>query len=226
MEAIELKRGLLNWTLANSGAEHRDYLGMSAIGQCSLRLYKQMIYGREWSTSDHLYCERGYAEEQRTLMKLASLDGIDISQLPLFPYAAFRARLNELIARRQGCLGPDREFSDFGGRFQGHSDGSWEGDLLEIKSVTQGKLESIRGSGKLPRENYQQVQCMLHYGRYQRALVIYVARDTGDQFVLTVRYSEQVGEALKLKATTILEAVDHRVAPECECGWCEAGSRG
>jgi hypothetical protein len=221
MEAIELKRMFLNWALANSGAEHRDYLGMSAIGQCPLRLYKQMVQGREWSTKDHLYCERGYAEEQRALMKLAALDGIDISRLPLYPYAAFRARLNELIAERQGCLGPNREFVDFGGRFQGHSDGSWDGDLLEIKSVTQPKLEAIRADGRLPGENYYQVQCMMHYGGYSRAMMVYVARDTGEMQMMLARRNERAGEAMRLKAATVLEAVEHKTPPECECRWCE-----
>lgn len=222
MEAIELKRGLLNWTLANSGAEHRDYLGMSAIGQCPLKLYKQMIQGREWSTNDHLYCELGYAYEQRVLLKLAAIDGMEVARLPLYPYAAFRAALHMMIDERKGLLGPGREFSDFGGRFQGHSDGEWDGDLLEIKSVTQGKLESIKASGRLPHENYSQIQCMMHYGNYRRALAVYVARDTGETYVLTVRRNEQIGESLVLKAATILEAVEYKTPPECECDWCEA----
>lgn len=221
MEAVELGRGLLNWTLANSGAEHRDYLGMSAIGQCPLKLYRQLVRGREWSTRDHLYCELGYAAEQRVLMKMAALDGIDISRLPLFPYAAFRATLHQLIEERRGCLGPGREWSDFGGKFQGHSDGEWDGDLLEIKSVTREKLEGIRASGRLPSENYQQIQCMMRYGNYRRALAVYVARDTGEQFVLQVRRNDEVGDALRLKAATILEAVEQRTPPECECNWCE-----
>ena len=225
MEARDLKYSLLNWTYANSGIERRTYLGMSKIGHCSLRLYKEMIYGREATARDHLYCERGYAEEQRILMKLAAIDGIDIAQLPLFPYAAFRARLNELIAVRQGCLGPDREFSDFGGRFQGHSDGSWEGDLLEIKSVGADKFDRIRQGSRLPSENYYQVQCYLHYGGYNRALVFYINRDTGDIYTRTIYYQEHIGEMLHLKAATILEHVDYRQPPPCDCGLCDTEDR-
>lgn len=225
MEARDLKYAFLNWSCANSGIERRAYLGMSKIGQCSLRLYQEMIYGREVTTRDHLYCERGYAEEQRFLMKLAAIDGLDIAQLPLFPYAAFRARLNELIAARGGSLGPDREFSDFGGRFQGHTDGSWDGDLVEIKSVSAEKFDRIRQGNRLPSENFSQVQCYLRYGNYRRALVFYVNRDTGDLYTRTIYYQEHIGDMLYLKAATILEHVEYQQPPPCDCGRCDTDDK-
>ena len=222
MQPEELGKRLLNYTVANSGAEHRAYLGMSAIGQCRLALYRAMVYGRPWTTQQHLYCERGYAAEQRVLLKLAALDGLDITTLPVWPYPAFRTALDALIARREtsGLLGPAREYSDMGGRFLGHTDGSWDGDLLEIKSTTGYKLAQI--NGRIPDQNYWQVQTYLHYGRYRRALVVYLAVDTNQVKVVPVRYNENVAEMACLKAAEVLEAVDHRQPPGCDCGRCEA----
>ncbi len=214
-----LQTQLVNWTMTHCGVEHREYLGMHSIGRCPLKLYRQLIYGRQWTTEDRLMMEGGYLEEQRILLKLASLDGIDVSQLPLFPYDAFRARLNGLIAQRKGRLGPNEAFSDFGGRFQGHSDGSWDGHLLEIKSVIAARLP-VRG-GRIPNNHYWQIQAYMYYGQYRRAIVIYVARDTRQMRVLNVPYSEKVAELARIKAGEVLEAVERKQPPECMCGYCE-----
>ncbi len=58
----------------------------------------------------------------------------------------------------------------------------------------------------------------MHYGQYSGATLIYTARDTGELFVLNLRYQNHIAERMVLKATTILEAVYHRLPPHCECG--------
>lgn len=199
MDSKELKNRLFTWTLQHSGAEHRTYLGMSGIGLCSRVLYNQMLQGREWTTRDHLNCYLGYLFERDILARLAALNPGDL-------------------------LKPGREFSDFGGRFMGHSDGELDGQLLEIKSVLQTKLDYIQSAGRIPNQHYNQVQCYMHYGDYSQATVIYVARDTGEMYVTSIRRSIHVGETLRLKAATILEAVDARIPPDCDCGRCESRS--
>jgi hypothetical protein len=199
MNAVDLKQNLLNWTLANSGAECRTYLGMSAIGNCPLQLYNNMIYGRDWTTGQHLMCYEGYLHERDILDRLQALNGSQI--------------------------GPGRELSAFGGRFQGHTDGEWDGDLLEIKSTRPETLNQIWETGRLPMRHFWQVQCYMHYGHYRQAYVIYKVRDTGDLYVARLRYLNHIGEKCHLKASAVLEAVDHQQPPECECGRCEMFAR-
>lgn len=221
MEASELGRRLLNYTVANSGAEHRSYLGMSAIGHCPLKLYRELVYGRVWNTQQHLYCERGYAAEQRILLKLAGLAGLETTRLPGYPFAAFRAALDDLTRQAGGPLGPAETFSDMGGRFVGHTDGSWEGDLLEIKSTSGYKLAQL--GEKVSPNHYWQAQAYMRYGGYRRTLFVYLAVDTNQVKIVPVRFNERLAEAVRLKAATILEAVERREPPDCECGRCGAG---
>lgn len=215
---------LLNHTMQHSGVEVRTYLGMSGIGRCPLFLYRELIQGRDWTTEQKFYCELGYWKEAEILIKLAVIDGLDVSKLSVFPYAKFRQDLDELCRQRKGSnpakpgfLGPSEEFVDFGGRFKGHSDGSWDGDLLEIKSTIAEKLPL---NGMLPDQYYWQVQAYLHYGNYREAKVIYVARDTGEFRVIYVGRNDRIGEMVRQKAAMILEAVDLGQPPICECGRC------
>ena len=193
MKPGELHKKLLLQTTANSGLEVRSYLGMSRIGACSRKLYREMYQGRSWTTQDHLYCHLGYLFEQSILDRLKAID--------------------------PDLLGPSREFKDFADRFKGHSDGSWDGDLLEIKSVVDTKMPT---NGRVPHLHFWQVQTYMKYGGYKKAQIIYVARDTGNLNVVPVRFNEKIAEMACLKAATILEAVDNRQIPECECGWCKS----
>lgn len=196
MSASQLSTQLVQWTVQNSGAEHRDYLGMSQIGRCPLELYHQLLKGRAWNAQDHFYCYLGYLFENDIRTRLQGLD--------------------------PARLGPGRAFSDFNGRFQGHTDGEWDGQLLEIKSVTASRLAPIRAAHRVPIQHYQQSQIYMHYGRYQYATLIYIARDTGVIYVTSLAYRDYLADQLKLKAATILEAVDYQSPPDCECGFCRA----
>lgn len=193
--ANDLRKQLLNWTLTHSGAEFRDYLGMSRIAECPRLLYDELLYGRDWSTAAHLLCYQGYLHERDVLARLQAMNGHQ--------------------------LGPGRQFSDFGGRFRGHSDAEWDGDLLEIKSTVSQDLDRIRENKHLSVRHFWQIQTYMHYGRYARALVVYVARDTGYLYVAQIRYLEHIAERARLKASVILEAIDHKEPPDCECGHCK-----
>ena len=192
MNASKLNSMLVNWTMNNSGIEYRDYLGMSAIGDCRLKLYTRMIQGQRFNLQDHLFCYEGYLAERDIIERLRSLDA--------------------------SALGPSQEFSDFGGRFQGHTDGSWDGDLLEVKSVA--KTEWLPTTDRIAAKHYWQVQIYMMYGRYEETKMIYKARDTGQMRVVHIKRNHRVGEMARIKAQEILEAVDHRRPPECDCGRC------
>lgn len=191
MHSTELGKKLLNYTITNSGAEHRAYLGMSAIGDCPRQLYLHYISGRQWTTQGHFYCYLGYLFERDLLCRLAAIN----SKL----------------------LRPAQEFSDFGGRFMGHTDGEWDGDLLEIKTTIAEKLPN----GRIPERHYWQLQTYMHYGDYRQAKIIYIARDTGAFVVRNIVRVHKMGELARLKAASILEAADLRQPPECECGRCK-----
>lgn len=191
MHTKDLAKKLLNYTITNSGAEHRTYLGMSAIGRCQRQLYHDLLHGREWTTQAHFYCYLGYLFERDILARLAAID--------------------------PNLLGPGQEFSDFAGRFMGHSDGEWDGDLLEVKSTTEDRLPN----GRIPDQHFWQIQTYMHYGDYARAKIIYIARDTGSFRVRNIDRVHKMGELARIKAATILEAVDLRQPLACECGRCE-----
>jgi len=196
MNANEISDQLLTWTIKNSGAEQRQYLGMSAISSCPAEIYRWMTHGRYWETSAHLSCYSGYLFESDIKHRLMAIYG--------------------------GRLKPGRELvADFDPRFVGHTDGELDDLLLEIKSVTNEKLERIRHiDRRIPRNNYEQVQCYMRHGGYQWAVVVYVARDTGALWAADVPYSVSVAERLDEKARSILAAVDANVAPKCACGRC------
>lgn len=200
MHPFELETQLINWTVRNSGIEVRNYLGMSAIGHCPRYLYYLMLGGREHNIQSHHYCYLGYLFERDILNRLEQLG-------------------REVNGRDAPILKSGREFVDFAGRFQGHTDGEWDGDLLEIKSVRHDRLPGE--NGRLPRTHFWQIQTYMHYGSYRLARVVYVARDTGHIRVVGLRRNEKIGELARLKAATVLEAVDRRRPPPCECGHCK-----
>jgi len=221
MHPMELQNQIHTATMQHSGIEARDYLGMSGIALCPLTLYRQQICGRANELQGHLFCEAGYMEEQRMMCKLAAIDGIDLAGIPAFPYPAFRAELDRRAKAHGGRLGPAEGFSDFGGRLQGHTDGSWDGELLEIKSTIAAKMPK---GFRVMSSHYWQCQIYMYYGGYRRAQVIYIARDTREIKVIGINFNDRVAESARLKAASVLEAVDRREPPDCECGYCEKGN--
>jgi len=197
MNANEISDQLLTWTIKNSGAEHRQYLGMSAISACPTELYRWMTRGRHWDTRSHLSCYSGYLFESDIKHRLMAIYG--------------------------HLLKPGRELvADFDHRYMGHTDGEIDALLLEIKSVTNDKLERIRSvDRRIPRNHYEQVQAYMRHGGYQLAVVVYVARDTGALWTTEITFNKPVAERLDEKARSILAAVDANREPKCTCGRCQ-----
>lgn len=195
--ASQVKQALVEFTVAHSGYEDRTYLGMSRISDCPRVLYSDFLAGhREWDITHHLMCYAGYLWERDVKDRLKAC-GL---------YAEFSER--QIVA----------EFDD---RFRGHSDGEiTDGSLLEIKSVTQAKIETIRVTQRIPTRHFDQVQCYLRHGRYDRGLVVYVARDTSEIYVAQVRPVPDVADRLDRKARDILAAIDAQETPMCTCGRC------
>lgn len=194
----QIKQALVDWTIQHSGYEDRSYLGMSRIGECPRLLYTDFInVQRDWDVAHHMMCYAGYLWESdiKSRLRAAGL------------YADLSER--QLIA-------------EFDERFRGHTDGELlDGSLLEIKSVTQLKIEQIKSTRRIPIKNYHQVQVYLRHGGYKRAQVIYVARDTDDLFVYEVTPNREIQDLLDDKARQILLAVDLGHAPVCQCGRCQ-----
>jgi len=201
MNANQIGDALMKWTIEHSGLENRGYLGMSRIDECPLVLYREMLNGRrDGSWHAHLMCYAGYLWER------------DI-----------KARLQAV-----GLYVPGSEcelVADWDARFRGHTDGTIEGRLLEIKSTHAEKLMRIRSERRLPHQHFSQVQCYMHHGGFAEAIVVYVARDTGELWVTSSHAQERVGLSLDEKARGVLAAVDAwgtsgAKAPECTCGRC------
>ncbi len=198
MNVSDLQNRLLEWTVAHSGAEKRGYLGMSSIGECPRELYRRMVENgqRDWSIEMHLNCYSGYLFERDVRARLQAIGA----------YAPVSER--EIVA-------------DFDPRFRGHCDGElMDGRLLEIKSTVQANLDGIMASRRIPRRHFEQVQMYLHHGHYPAAVVVYVARDTGQMYVAEIRPAKEVVRNLNEKARRVLECVDRAEMPECECGKC------
>ncbi len=200
LNARQVKEALVEWTIAHSGYEDRSYLGMSRIGECPRVLFTDFIkVKRDWDPAHHLLCYAGYLWERdiRTRLRESGL------------YAELSER--EIVA-------------EFDERFRGHIDGELQdGSLLEIKSTVQAKIDTIQATNKIPLKNYQQVQVYLRHGGYDRAQVVYVARDTDELLVYEVRPNRGVQDLMDDKARWVLSAIDEGVAPGCTCGRCEPG---
>ncbi len=202
MNAVTITSQLIDYTVAQSGAEERHYLGMSHIAECPRRLYDMMTSpAKPWPLESHLRCYAGYLWERDVKARLAIL--------------------------RLYVPGSERELiAAFDSRFQGHTDGEIIGDqhdarfLLEIKSTNPDKFSRIFTERRLPTENYHQVQIYLRHGGYPKAYVVYVCRDTGELYTLEVLPNPHLQDILDAKARRVLAAVDSSQPPRCDCGRC------
>ncbi len=195
MKAAVMKQ-VLESSIKDDWDDGRDYLGMSAIGQCPRKLYNDLAKGRRRPKDRGIrYCHEGYLHERDVIERLEAA-GVPVLN-----------QQRELVA-------------GFDERFRGHIDGEVDGDLLEIKSVEDyDALDNIRDKGPRSRDRAQ-VQMYMRYGGYDRALIVYKVRANGELWVAWLRRNDLAGEELERKAHEVLEAVDAGEVPECECGRC------
>ncbi len=195
MNADTLKK-ILDDSASDRFEPDRRYLGMSAIGGCPLKLWREMTYGRDTPDAQALrYFHEGYLHEDDVVARLA--------------------KAGVKIENRQARL-----IAPFDERFAVHIDGTLDGKLIEIKSVNEGRFTEVEIGGKPLREHAAQCQIYMRYSGYGAALIIYKERNKGLVRVIELTRDEAEGERLERKAKEILSSVDTGVEPACTCGWC------
>lgn len=190
---FEIEKELIHWSLRNSGYdEHRDYIGLSTIGDCPRLIYNRYFNRTGISTAGHL--KTRYAYEIERLIK---------------------ERLQQI-----GLYSSGKEISMHNGLVKGHIDGEIEGSLLEIKSVP--RTEYLPTSPMhISTKIYWQIQAYMLYGGYSVTTLIYFARDDGLFKVMAVCRDESLQSRIDQKVVSLVEAVQKQNPPACECGKCE-----
>ena len=178
--------------------QHRKYLGISKISQCPRAAVLEFRNGIVETGAAHRMCYAGY-EQERAVMQLLYNAGVSIGVFPMS---------KEVVA-------------PFDSRLRGHIDGETvDGDLLEIKSVSKFKFDSIQADRIAKFAHLTQVQLYMRYGGWKKAFIVYRCRDTYEHVVIEVPYSESQSEKLEQKAKVILAYIDSGGLPPCECGRC------
>lgn len=204
MQASTLKSILVSSLEKHSGLEQRrPYLGMSGISQCQRKLYFDFVDGRDIpSEQQHWYCWTGYLHEGAVIGLLADL-GVEQRQI-------------EVVA-------------GFDSRFRGHIDYLFNPqEIIEIKSVTWDKFCKVQTENRAEYGHEAQVQMYLRHGGWQRAKIIYIARDVPHRefqgvplWVVETEPRAGMADKLDAKAKGILAAIDSKTPPPCECRWCQ-----
>lgn len=191
MKSIDLQRTLINSTVKNSGHDQRRaYIGLSSIGDCEQIIFDRYFQGTPATIAAHLKTAISY-----------DLEAVLINRLSL---------VNLYI--------PARNIELYDGLVQGHPDGEAAGDLLEIKTIERD--EWIPEPHHLPNRIFFQIQAYMHFGGYQRAHVIYLARDTGALRVIGATHSPEFGLRIEAKISRLVTAVRQVQRPACSCGHC------
>lgn len=174
--------------------EKRDYLGISQVAGCPRRAYNNYMNGMEVNEQTFRMSFAGYDQEHSIRAMLGSWVG---------------AENMEVIA-------------PFDNRLRGHIDGRLDdGSLLEIKSVTVKKFEKVRETRRALNEHFNQCQLYMRYGNFPGAFIIYRCRETYEHLIIHVNYSKPTADKLEEKAKQILQAIDAKQPPACECGYCK-----
>lgn len=119
-----------------------------------------------------------------------------------------RERLDALCLSRHLPLYAPRVISAFGGRLTGHTDGSIENTVIEIKTVPDGKiLREMASRGRVPFKVYSQVNAYMLWGEYRDALVIYEARGDGALWVTHVTPNKDLQKELDSKVRDVLRQI-------------------
>jgi len=188
MRANDLKDALMNWTVLNSGHQNREYIGLSGIGDCEQVIYDRVRRPEKPSVDEHLKFKVGYEFEALVIERLKAL------------------RVYQ----------PSEVISLYDGLVQGHTDGRINADVLEIKSVPSQRFLPV--DGKLPHRVFWQIQAYMHFLQRRWCQVIYIARDTGQICTVGIRYREEIGQEIEVKAGRLVRAVLNYDRPGCTCG--------
>ncbi len=196
MNASSLERNLIEWSVLNSGYdEHRNYIGLSGIGDCSLVIYRKYFNRTGASAESQLKTRYAYEVEQ-----------------------LIQKRLLDMGRSIKGYL-PGKEISLYDGLVQGHTDGEFDEDLLEIKTVPL--FEHIPADGRIPWRPFWQSQAYMLYGNYERSLIIYFGRDYGIFKVFELWRDRRMGDRIMSKVDALVEFVRTKIPPPCDCGKCK-----
>lgn len=190
---MSLETRLVNYTIHHARVANRDlYIGLSRIGECPRQNYfLYFTHGLGQRTeSEMMKFYIGYASEDDVVLRLQAL----------------------------GEYHPGIHISMFDGMVQGHTDGSFDGRLVEIKSIPDEAY--LPKDGKLPQRVWWQVQAYLRYTAFTEAYVIYLARDTGRLRVYEVGEDKEMGRRINNRVHALIRAIDNRVPPPCGCGKC------
>ena len=195
-----LEKSLIQALVAQGHQERRDYLGMSSIGYCARQIYNDLLHGKpDEGGRMHWYAFAGNLWEHALIRLL----GYEPSTEQI-----------EVVAR-------------FETRFRGHVDHDLsDGTLIECKSTGWKKFQQLC-AGPVP-QHVDQVQMYLRHGGWDRAFIVYAARDfnhgewTGIPIrCFYIRPDRARQDYLDAKAQMILEALDcGGPPPACDCGWC------
>lgn len=199
MNAAEIQMQIQNYMVNRSGLDqHRDYVGMSKIGGCSLANYLEFFDGIHLSEEAHRMCYTGYEQEANILLMLANMG---IAQI--------------VPDDRKEVVAP------FDPRLRGHIDAlTCEGDLLEVKSVSNRKFVQVRDTGRSLGKHFVQVQLYMLYGNWNKAFIVYRCRDTYEHLVLKIPFRAILAHQFEQKAKSLLRSIDEKEPPECSCGHC------
>lgn len=200
-----LRRLVENWTCNNNGMEVRDYLGMSQIGRCAVELYEELRNGRPGlGVRGSLGCYEGLLHQRDLLARLEAMELYRPGRVLVAPWSErYRGHTHgELVDPATGAV-----------------------ELLVIKSVTVRRFEEVRDMGRPVAMEGDQVQAYMCYGGYERAMILYKCRETGELWPVPVRSDKERQIRLNEKAAAVLRAVDCGIAPRCGCARCRERGR-
>ena len=133
----------------------------------------------------------------------------DESKLKLFQGTqseiAMRGRL-EIVCKKLGLRwGDPATLTAYEGRLTGHTDGSIDGTVVEIKTVPNAEiLANMITRGKVPYKVFSQVSAYCLWGGYVKGLVIYETRAEGRLWITEVFPGRRIQDELKQTAEEVL----------------------
>lgn len=188
-EPFEIQQDLDAWVLEQVEPP-RTYLGMSQIHRSEDQLLA-ILQGNPWKPRrDHeIRFRLGFVFEDEVMRRLW--------EKGMLPAEVWENDFNNEVV------------ATFDERFRGHIDGYLcDGSLLEIKSTVQDDLVRIINGKGIPPRHFEQVQMYLHHGGFERASVIYIARDSGQTYVKVLRPVKPAIRNLNAKAQRVLKRFD------------------